>query len=125
MKIAIIGSRSITNCDVEKYIKEYYEFSTIEEIISGGAIGIDTLARELAKKHDKRLIEFKPDYKKLGKAAPIIRNKKIIDRADTIFVFWDGESKGTLFSIEYAKTKDKKIFIYTFSKYSSVSLHDI
>lgn len=125
MKIAIIGSRSITNCDIEKYIKEYYEFSTIEEIISGGAIGIDTLARELAKKHDKRLIEFKPDYKKLGKAAPIIRNKKIINRADVIFAFWDGESKGTSFGIDYAKAKDKKIFIYIFSKISSVLLDNI
>ena len=40
MKIAIIGSRSITDADIGKYV------STGDEIVSGGAAGIDTLAAE-------------------------------------------------------------------------------
>ena len=40
MKIAIIGSRSITDADIGKYL------SAGDEIVSGGATGIDTLAAE-------------------------------------------------------------------------------
>ena len=40
MKIGIIGSRSITDADIGKYV------SAGDEIVSGGATGIDTLAAE-------------------------------------------------------------------------------
>ena len=40
MKIAIIGSRSITDANIRKYV------SRGDEIVSGGAVGIDTLAAE-------------------------------------------------------------------------------
>ena len=41
-----------------------------------------------------KLTEFFPQYKIYGKAAPIIRNKEIVDYADKVIVFWNGESKG-------------------------------
>ena len=45
MKIAIIGSRSISAVDIGAYL------SNEDEIISGGAVGIDTCAAEYAKKN--------------------------------------------------------------------------
>ena len=62
MKVAIIGSRSLINVEISKYIPE-----NVTEIISGGAIGIDTLAEEVA---DKRRISksiIRPEYDKYGK----------------------------------------------------------
>ena len=101
MKIAVIGSRSITEIDLKPYI------STFDEIVSGGAKGIDSCAAEYARKNNIKLTEFLPEYSKYGKAAPIIRNKKIVDYADEVIAFWDGKSKGTLSVIKYAE-KSKK-----------------
>ena len=44
MKVAVIGSRSISATDIGMYI------SNGDEIVSGGAVGIDSCAAEYAKK---------------------------------------------------------------------------
>ncbi len=106
MKIAIIGSRSIKSIDLNEYVTDN------DEIVSGGARGIDTLAAEFAKKRGIKLTEFLPEYEKYGKAAPIIRNKQIVDYADKVIAFWDGKSKGTKHTIEYAEKINKNCDIF-------------
>ena len=101
MKIAVIGSRSIVVKDLGKYL------STAEEIVSGGAIGVDSCAAEYAKKNGVRLTVFLPEYERYGRAAPIVRNKQIVDYADEVIAFWDGKSKGTLSVIKYAEKTGK------------------
>ena len=101
MKIAIVGSRSISAVDIGAYL------SNEDEIISGGAVGIDTCAAEYAEKNGLRLTVFLPQYERYGRAAPIIRNKAIVDHADRIIAFWDGKSTGTLSVIKYAKKTGK------------------
>ncbi len=101
MKIAIIGSRSIKALDIERYME------SADEIVSGGAKGVDLLAAEYARRNQIKLIEFLPEYDKYGRAAPVVRNKKIVDYADKIIAFWYGKSKVTLSVIKYAK-KTKK-----------------
>ena len=103
MKVAVIGSRNLS-VDLEKYIPE-----NTTEIISGGAIGIDTLAELYAVSKKLPIKIYKPEYEKYGKAAPIIRNRLIVDDADIIIAIWDGHSKGTKYSIDYAKKNGKSI----------------
>ena len=103
MKIAVVGSRSITVPDLSKYIPQG------AEIVSGGAKGVDTCAAEFATKNGLKLTVFLPQYERYGRAAPILRNKEIVDYADKLLIFWDGSSKGTLSVIEYAK-KTKKAY---------------
>lgn len=105
MKIAIIGSRSITPEDISQYIAD------CDEIVSGGAKGVDTCAAEYAHKNGLRLTEFLPNYEKYGRAAPIRRNEQIVDYADKIIAFGDGKSKGTQSVIKYAKRADKECII--------------
>ena len=54
MKLAIIGSRNLTETEIDEYIP-----CGVTEIVSGGAKGIDTLAREytinLFKKRGKKV----------------------------------------------------------------------
>ena len=101
MKIAVIGSRSVNVADISEYI------SNAEEIVSGGAVGVDRCAASYAKKNGIRLTEFLPQYERYGRAAPIVRNKKIVDYSDKIIAFWDGNSKGTLSVIKYAQKTGK------------------
>ena len=103
MKVAIIGSRNL-NPDIT------LDF-TPDEIISGGAIGVDTCARQYAIKNNIPFTEIKPNYEVYNKSAPIIRNKIIVEKCDTLIAYWDGKSSGTKFTIDYARKLGKQIII--------------
>lgn len=126
MKIAVVGSREFGNMKfAEKMImhiftKEMDYRSDTPILISGGARGIDKLAEKVVNdinthmaysyKIDK--VIFQADWDKYGKSAGFIRNKLIIDEADFVLAFWDGESKGTWHSIDLARKAGKSINIY-------------
>ena len=102
MKLAIIGSRSITNLDISPYIPE-----GVSMIISGGAKGVDTLAETYADKHRLSKCIFRPRYDKYPpKVAPLIRNDLIVNECDEMIVFWDGKSRGTSSTINKAKLQE-------------------
>ena len=101
MKITIVGSRSISAPSLEGRV-----FAG-DEIVSGGAVGVDSFAAEYARARGLPITEFLPDYKQYGRAAPIVRNRKIVDYADKVVVFWDGRSRGSLSVIEYAEKVGK------------------
>ena len=107
MKIAVVGSRSIEDVDLAPYLTD------CDEIVSGGARGVDSLAAAYAKGHNIPLTEFLPEYERYGRAAPIVRNRQIVDYADRILVFWDGKSRGTASVIAYAKKVGKPCEIAT------------
>ena len=98
MKLAIIGSRNIDDIVIDKYIPE-----ATTEIVSGGAKGVDTLAKFFAQKNGLILTEFLPRYDLYGKVAPIKRNREIAEYADEAIAFWDGRSKGTEHAIRFFK----------------------
>ncbi len=101
MKIAIVGSRDVTVSDIGRYI------SNVDEIVSGGAAGVDYCAAEYAKENGIKITVFLPQYERYGRAAPIIRNKEIVDYSDKIIAFWNGSSKGTLSVIKHAQKTGK------------------
>ena len=107
MKLAVIGSREIKNFKLSEIIPE-----DVDEIVSGGADGIDTLAEEFAESKGIKVTEFLPEYDKYGRAAPIVRNKKIVEYADEVYALWDGNSKGTKFVIDYCKKRNKKCRVF-------------
>lgn len=103
MKVAVVGSRSLTSVELEQYIPSY-----CSEIVSGGAIGVDFCAAEYAHTNHLTLTEFFPEYQKYKRGAPIVRNKQIVDYADEVIVFWDGISKGSYSVIQYCNKVGKK-----------------
>lgn len=109
MKIAIVGSRSITADIPEKCIPE-----NVTEIFSGAAKGIDTSARRFAYEHHIFLTDILPEYDLYGRRAPLIRNDLIISFADKVFIFWDGKSKGTDYTIKKCKEIGKPYIIYLY-----------
>lgn len=106
MKLAIIGSRTIESIDLSMYITE-----TPTVIISGGAIGVDSIAAKYAKEHNIELNEILPDYSKYGKGALFIRNREIVKCCDKLIAFWDGKSKGTMYTVNEAKKQNKEVTI--------------
>ena len=106
MKVAVVGSRNI-NVDIEKFIPE-----GVTEIVSGGAAGIDFLAEKHADENNIPKKIFLPEYEKFGRRAPLLRNIQIVDYADMVVAIWDGKSKGTGFTVNYAKKVGKPLKIY-------------
>ena len=108
MKVAVVGSRNLSVRNLGEYLP-----SETTEIISGGARGVDTSAREYANAHDIPITEILPDYKKYpGMIAPLKRNIEIIERADLVLAFWDGQSHGTKFVIDNCRRMGKKVIVF-------------
>ena len=117
--IIIAGSRA---CDKqEDFLLLVKRFGSIQEkenvieIISGGAFGADKLGEKLAKRHSIPVKLFKPDWKKYGKAAGPIRNRKMAEYASNkngvLIALWDDSSKGTKYMIKAARDYDLRTYI--------------
>lgn len=112
MNLAVIGSR--TYLDNNVLHEKLDELEEIAKIVSGGAKGADSLAREYAKEKGIPFSEYKPDYKQYGRGAPMVRNRQIVDACDLLIAFWDGKSKGTKYTIDYARREGKQVKIVLF-----------
>jgi predicted Rossmann fold nucleotide-binding protein DprA/Smf involved in DNA uptake len=117
--IAIVGSRNFTNSNVfNTVINEVISIEgSPKNIISGGAIGADTLAYEWAIKNGISVIVFEPKYKDFPKKvrkwmAPKERNTTIVNNSDTILAFWDMESTGTKDTMTKALENGKKVYLF-------------
>lgn len=110
MKIAVTGSRSIQDADtvfmhldktIDWLVKEgWIDAEEPVSIVSGGAKGVDTLAKMYADINDYDFFLYKPYHLVDNRTEYdpkyfFARNKQIVDNADYIVVFWDGESHGT------------------------------
>jgi len=110
MKLAVVGSRSFDNHELMDRILRRHD---IELIITGGAIGADTLARQWAvNRVPVRIIAA--DWERHGRSAGIIRNTYIVDQSDKVVAFWDGKSPGTKSTISYARKKGKIVEVIEF-----------
>ena len=109
MKLLIAGSRSIVEFDLAPHIPE-----GVDLIISGGAKGIDTLAERYADMHGIEKLIIRPQYELFGRAAPIKRDEKMVDACDTVLAVWDGKSKGTAYTLKYARKKGKAVIELSF-----------
>ena len=94
MKIVIAGSRSITDINILlKAIKlSEYEITREDEIVSGGARGVDSLGEKYAKNKAIAVKLFKPNWDKYGKSAGVIRNYEMAKYCDRAIVIHNGSS---------------------------------
>ena len=118
MKIlAIVGSRNFPDLRLVKdYVKDVYALNNshgaIKRIVSGGARGVDSLAEKTARAFNFYEKTFVANWAKYGKQAGYIRNKEMIEYADEVAAFWDGESPGTKHSIDLALKLRKSLIIF-------------
>lgn len=112
MKVIIAGSR-IFNEDLI-IINTAIAMSAfkVDEIVSGGARGIDRLALKYAQLIDMPYKVFPADWEKNGRKAGYLRNIQMAEYSDALIAIWDGKSKGTKHMIDIAKKKKLKIFVW-------------
>ena len=110
VKVAVIGSRGLQVDHLEDYLPE-----GVTEIVSGGARGVDACARNYALRHGLKLTEFLPEYGKYGRGAPLRRNIAIIEYADLVLAFWDGESRGTKYVIDNCNKRNMPVVVHQLS----------
>ena len=82
----------------------------IDEIVSGGASGVDTLAEEYANLYQIPFKLFPADWEKYGKAAGPIRNQQMAEYGNVLLAF-DRGTKGTKNMIETARRNHLRGFV--------------
>ena len=108
MKLLIVGSRKIKEYDLEQYIP-----NETTMIITGGADGIDTLAEQYADQKRMSKLILRPRYDLYGRSTPLKRNEKMVELCDMALIIWDGCSKGTKHTLNYAQKIGKKVILLT------------
>lgn len=93
MKVAVVGSRAAGSETYDMILRQLP--IGCSEIVSGGAGGVDLLAKRAARQLGLKYTCIRPNYSKYGRVAPLVRNNEIVDRADYVLAFWNGYSKGT------------------------------
>ena len=124
MRVGIVGSRNFTD---KRLMYEAVGDYTIGEgyiaIVSGGADGADTLAKELAVETESGYIEHLPDRARYGwPRAAFERNTLIAQDSDVLFAFFGpGEppmrgdrhfGSGTMDTVQKAMRKGIPVFMY-------------
>lgn len=113
MVIGIIGTRTpeISYRRWVKLLLLVIDKRKIEDVISGGAKGVDSYVRRFTSEYSLPLFEFFPFYSKYGRKAPLIRNIEIIDASDIIIAFPSQNSRGTYHAIREAVKRNVPVVV--------------
>jgi hypothetical protein len=109
MRIAIVGSREYPKLDLVRSYVRSLEPGTV--VISGGAKGVDSEAEKQARDFGLEVVVYPADWNRYGKTAGFVRNRTIVEDADRVVAFWDGDSRGTINTISLAVKMGKSLEI--------------
>src|SRR5262245_11253362 len=105
MRVAVVGSRDYPDLEAVRAYVRAQPADTV--IISGGARGVDQVAVDTARRLQLAYEVYPADWTRYGKRAGFLRNITIVDNADAVVAFWDGVSRGTKHTIDYANERRK------------------
>lgn len=120
-RILISGSRSIEDRDniaahLDQILGLNENTCVADVILSGGQKGVDKIVEQYARDNDIAFVLFKP-YHLIDSQAPhatrhyFTRNKQMVDNADLVIVFHDGQDSGTEDIINYTRKSGKELII--------------
>lgn len=105
--LAVAGGRDFADYERMKealmQIKAAHSPTHTMIIVSGGARGADALAKRAAYELGFQYIDVPAMWNVYGNSAGYKRNGVMVDLADLVLAFWDGQSKGTKHTIDMAK----------------------
>ena len=114
MDVAVVGSRTFKDYKLLLNTMQKLAIGEIDNIVSGGAAGADSLGKRFANRWQIATITFPANWDKYGKSAGFRRNQHIVDYSDMVVAFWDGKSKGTKDTIDKARIAKKSTYIVYF-----------
>lgn len=115
MIVAIVGSRGgLPWARVRLEIRELVARPEVTGVVSGGAGGVDSIARAEAIAAGKPLTEFLADWKTYGKRAGFVRNPDIVAAVAEVHAWWNGTSRGTAHTIELARKAGKPVHVHRY-----------
>lgn len=113
--VAVVGSRDFPRLSAVdnrvQMLADHYGRTTLK-IISGGARGVDRRAIVAAKECGVATEEYEADWTHLGRPAGFARNVTLVERANLVIAFWDGQSKGTKHTIDLALKMHKTLEVH-------------
>lgn len=119
-RVIVSGSRNFDDYDeLSRVLDEYFSlkkgvYNLI--IISGTTRGADQLGEKYAQEHGYPVEKYPMNSEQYGKNAASKRNNEMVDVAETLIAFWDGESFGTKHLINSAKEKGLNVKVVRFKK---------
>lgn len=117
MKIIVCGSRTFDDYALlSKMMNGLTRKFKEMVIVSGAAKGADALGERWAFSRMITVKRFHPDWETYGKGAYSRRNQEMIDYADRLVAFHDGESPGTKQMIELARKKHMKCKVILYNE---------
>jgi len=109
VKVVIAGSRGITDMSMVETAIEESGFQ-IDEVVCGGAKGVDSLGARWAKANGIPVKWFPAQWHRYGKRAGMERNIDMARYADALIAVWDGKSIGTAHMLRIAPLHALKVY---------------
>lgn len=78
-----------------------------EIVVHGGALGADSIAHSWCKKRGRQSYVYFPDYERLGKGAPLVRNVAMLEAwpGAVVLGFPMPNSRGTYYTMREAEKR--------------------
>lgn len=116
MRCIIAGSRSgFRYREVERAVRESGMWDRIRVVLSGGADGVDYFGERWAEQNAREIEHYRvteDEWRRHGKAAGPMRNRRMAEAADALIAVWDGESRGTKNMIFEAQRLGLEVYVY-------------
>lgn len=113
-RIAVVGSRKFT--DYSQLVRELEKhFESGDWLVSGGALGADSMAQRFAKERGETILIIYPNWRPnnvYDAGAGFKRNKKIVENADLVLAFYEKgrfQKGGTANTAVWARNLGKEL----------------
>ena len=127
-RVIIAGSRSFNDYTLlrEHCLSVLQEKMKTHRVIfvSGHARGADSLGERFANELGLPFELHPAKWRLLGKAAGMVRNAEMAKCSDALIAFWDGESRGTMHMINFARKRGLDISVFNTSQTRSQTIID-
>lgn len=111
-KFGVIGSRGLNN---KKQVYEYLHKVVTKyhnaQFVSGGCKdSADEWCYDFCIEFGYDITVCGAGFKVYGNAGYFKRNKRVVDKSDDVIIsFWDGKSRGTKWTMDYAESIGKQV----------------